>query len=130
MSCASSLDIQKLGFADRIVPSSMKGLLFTSWPRSKLLYGCENSNISENETRELQSHEAGMLKRALGLGSTSKNICLFYSLNIVPTENAIFKRKLKFVLFRNDLTRELIIQEDSLTYNAFIEALGVGLNVN
>jgi hypothetical protein len=86
-------------------PPKMKGLLYNSICRSKLLYGIESIELSKREMEKLESYEGSILKR-----SNDRSTALVYVMGISKLSVAILKRRLNFVtqVLTNEITNALI----------------------
>ena len=101
--------LEDVGFKEKRVSHKMKGLLYNSLCRSKLLYGIENVNLGINELKDLKTLDGNLIKIANGLSTRSRTTALFYSLGISPLPIALLKRKIGFIiqLYNNCLTSML-----------------------
>ena len=103
--------LDDIGFREKKVNHKMKGLLYNSLCRSKLLYGIENTDLNTNELKELKSFDGNFIKIANGLSTRSKTTALCYSVGFSPLPIALLKRKISFImqLYRNELTNALLV---------------------
>jgi len=112
-------EIEPLGFNSEHVPAKMKGLIYNSIGRSKLVYGLENVDMSEREAEKLQTFESNIIKRANGLSTRSRSTALIYAHNISPLLITIQKRKIGFILqlMTNEITRAILESTKCQTLN-------------
>jgi hypothetical protein len=96
---------EDLGFKNMKTPPKMKGLLYNSICRSKLLYGIESIELSKREMEKHESYEGSILKR-----SNDRSTALVYGMGISKLLVAILKRRLNFVtqVLTNEITNALI----------------------
>jgi hypothetical protein len=103
-------ELEDLGFNYARTTPKMKGLLYNSICRSKLLYGIESIQLSNSELKKFETYEGNILKRANDLSTRSRSTALVYGMGISKLSVAILKRRLNFVIqvLTNEITNEII----------------------
>ena len=102
----ASYGLSSLRLDSRAMPIDLKIKLITIYCRPALLYGVAGCKLTESDVNELQSVEARILKKSLGLSKFCKTQLLLSALRIRLMEDIIKERKLSFLLqlFDNELT--------------------------
>lgn len=103
--------LNKYGYYNNNMDPMLKSSLYKCYSRSVLLYGIENINLRKTELKKLQTIEATLIKRSLGLSNRTRNTNLLYALNIEPMDLRVKLSKLKFILrlMQNEYTKTFII---------------------
>jgi hypothetical protein len=98
----------------------IKTSLYKCYTRPVLFYGSENIIYRKNEIKKLQTMEATLVKRSLGLSSRTRTTKLLYAMEIEPTDIRERYLKLKFIkrLFNNEYTKLVINEIIDLWLNA------------
>ena len=104
--------LNKLGFNKRELDPKVKGSLYHTFFRSKLLYALENANLSGNDIKELTTLEGKIIKHSFGLHKFCHTEPLLDLMGISSIKTLIKKRNLTFLrqLITNDLTKSLVLK--------------------
>lgn len=110
MAIAASYRLNTLGLNTNILSAELKSFLVGVYCRSSLQYGIENTYLTGRAYNELESVEARIIKRALGLSKYHSTSMIINALDLTPTVETIKIRKLSYTkqLLRNNLTRRLL----------------------
>jgi sporulation protein YlmC with PRC-barrel domain len=95
---------KEIGLEKKEMKPELKAFIWKSYIRPIAYYGLENVYPSKSDIKKVQTMEAKMIKRMLGLSTRTKNTHLLYALNIEPVEFKFNKLKINF--FRRLLTNE------------------------
>ena len=90
----------------------VKGSLYHTYFRSKLMYALENANLTTNDLKELATLEGKIIKHSFGLHIYCHTEPLIDLMGIVGIKTLIKKRELTFLrqLITNDLTKTLVLK--------------------
>ena len=134
----ASHELATLGLDSNSMPVDLKLKLITIYCRPALLYGVADCKLSEQDVNELQSIEARILKKSLGLSKYCKTQPLLDALKVRSIEDTIKERKTSFLLqlMNNELTLSIInaqiknyniLDKNSFTHKMVNEVLGIQL---
>jgi len=122
----ASYALKGLGFDNCSMPIDLKINLVTIYCTSTLLYGLQCCELTDKNLYEIQSTEAQILKRSMGLSKYAKTGPLYSALNITQMQTKIKIIKLNFLLqlLDNNLTKNILHKQmlhlDKLHKNSFL----------
>jgi len=120
--------LNDLGLNNENLAPEVKGTLFQTFFRSRLIYGLENSQLTRNDINELMRLEGVVIKRSFNLSNRSQTKPLLEIMKISSLEEAISKRQYSFMaqLIRNPLTRKLIMERlEGSTFTELVNKLNI-----
>jgi hypothetical protein len=101
---------KEIGLEKKEMKPELKAFIWKSYIRPIIYYGLENVYPSKSDIKKVQTMEAKMIKRMLGLSTRTKNTHLLYALNIEPVEFKFNKLKINFFrrLLENEYTKRVV----------------------
>lgn len=109
---ASLTKLSSLGFNELDLDPRVKGSLYHTYFRSRLIYGLENANLTINDIKELKTLEGKIIKHSFGLHKYCYTEPLLDLMGISSIEFLIKKRELTFLrqLVTNELTKGMVLK--------------------
>lgn len=104
--------IKSVGFTSKLINTEIKINQYKTYIRPVLTYGMCNIQLKPKQIGLLQTTEANIIKRSVGLGSRGvRNTLLLRSFELESLELRFKDSKIRFLkrLMRNEFTRELLI---------------------
>ena len=111
---AALADVKLLGFNKPFLNIGLKKLLFNTYVSSRIMYALENCHLKDTDINEIETIEANLLKRSLGLSTTSYTTELFAAMSIKTFRQAYEIRQASFLsqLTQNEITSKVVLQNN------------------
>jgi hypothetical protein len=102
--------LRKVGITDINMNPSLKAFMYKVYCRPILYYGIENLSLLKKDLKEIQTAEATLIKRSLGLSKTVHSSKLLTAMEITPAVDRIQSIKLNFLkrICGNEKTAKII----------------------
>ena len=109
----STYALTALGICSQYLNKRIKTILYKTFCRSILLYGCEVIDLKAKDISALQTAEGNIVKRILGLHKTSRTTSLLYALNIEPIHGRYSISQIDMIkrIINNPVTRDICIYQ-------------------
>ena len=90
--------------------TNTKRVIYSTYCRPSMLYGCEFIDISEPILRQIRTDECILMKKILSVEKRSKNSLIYNTFKILDPTYEIYLRKLSLIqrLTENRYTRQLL----------------------
>ena len=108
---AALSDTKLLGFNKPQINIGLRKLIFNTYIRSRMTYALENSHLTQTDIDELETLEAKIIKKSLGIGQNSYNTEIFAAMRLKTFSQAYEIRQIRFLnqLVENRLTAQIIL---------------------
>lgn len=118
--------LNELGLNDPKMDPKIIGTLISTYIRPRIMYGTETMELINQETQDLITCKAKIIKRAMKLSNNSYNTQIYEMLEISSLEWALKKRKITFLkqLMENKITSDIVIGRQAAMDYIFIQ-LGI-----